>query len=164
VFLNSTAHRLTPSWLDDLIGYLALDKRIGAVGGKVLDEFLRVRGGGLLVDRDGQYHTICGGEFDNSTGHWHIGQIASNVDAVSASLLATRLELLLSQEDLDFEELGEAWSLAYCAGLREKDFRIVYNPFSKIYDPGDMRISAAARERIAEIGRSAKTRRYYLEF
>jgi hypothetical protein len=161
VFINSTARFITPKWLDDIVGYLTLDERIGAVGGKVLDEFLRVRAGGLLVDRYGNYRTICAGEFDNAPGHWWIGQVASNVDAASSQLLAARVKVLLSSGGLRFRDYEDAWSVAFSQYLRENDFRVVYNPFSKIFDPGRVFISNEARERIAEVGRAASTKRYY---
>jgi hypothetical protein len=161
VFINSTAQFITPKWFDDLVGYLTLDERIGAVGGKVLDEYLRVRSGGLLVDRNGNYQTICGGEFDNNPGHWWIGQVASNVDAVSAELLATRVNVLLSSGGVRFQDYEDAWSVAFSQHLRENDFRVVYNPFSKIFDPGRTYISAEARERIGQVGRAASAKRYY---
>jgi tetratricopeptide (TPR) repeat protein len=161
VFINSTARFITPKWLDDIVGYLTLDERIGAVGGKVLDEYLRVRAGGLLVDRNGNYKTICGGEFDNSPGHWWIGQVASNVDAVSSQLLAARVKVLLASGGVRFREYEDAWSVGFSQYLRENDFRIVYNPFSKIFDPGRIFISKEARERIAAVGRAASTKRYY---
>jgi glycosyltransferase involved in cell wall biosynthesis len=161
VFVNSTARFITSKWLDDIVGYLTLDERIGAVGGKVLDEFLRVRAGGLLVDRYGNYRTICGGEFDNSPGHWWIGQVASNVDAVSSQLLGARMEVLLSSGGMHFRDYGDGWSVAFSQYLRENDFRVVYNPFSKIFDPGRIFLSKEARERIAAVGRAASAKRYY---
>jgi glycosyltransferase involved in cell wall biosynthesis/tetratricopeptide (TPR) repeat protein len=161
VFINSTARFITPKWLDDLVGYLRLDERIGAVGGKVLDEFLRVRAGGLLVDRSGNYRTICGGEFDNVPGHWWIGQVASNVDAVSSQLLAARANVLLRNGGVRFRDYEDAWSVAFSQYLRENDFRVVYNPFSKIFDPGRIFISKEARERITAVGKTASTKRYY---
>jgi glycosyltransferase involved in cell wall biosynthesis len=161
VFINSTARFITPKWLDDIAGYLTLDERIGAVGGKVLDEFLRVRAGGLLVDRNGNYKTICGGEFDNNPGHWWIGQVASNVDAVSAQLLAVRVKILLRSGGVRFRDYEDAWGVAFSQYLRENEFRVVYNPFSKIFDPGRLFISKEARERIAAVGRAASTKRYY---
>jgi O-antigen biosynthesis protein len=161
VFINSTARFITPKWLDDIVGYLTLDERIGAVGGKVLDEFLRVRAGGLLVDRYGNYRTICGGEFDNHLGHWWIGQVASNVDAVSSQLLAARAKVLLRSGGVRFRDYEDAWSVAFSQYLRENDFRVVYNPFSKVFDPGRIFLSKEARERIAAVGRTASAKRYY---
>ncbi|MFL6351170.1 MAG: glycosyltransferase [Bryobacteraceae bacterium] len=161
VFVNSTAQFITPKWFDDLVGYLTLDQRIGAVGGKVLDEYLRVRAGGLLVDRNGNYKTICGGEFDNNPGHWWIGQVASNVDAVSAQLLATRVNVLLSSGGVRLQDYEDAWSVAFSHHLRKNDFRLVYNPFAKIFDPGRVYISKEARDRIARVGQAASAKRYY---
>jgi hypothetical protein len=116
----------------------------------------------LLVDRNGNYQTICGGEFDNSTGHWWIGQVASNVDAVSSQLLAARVKVLLASGGVRFRDYEAAWSVAFSQFLRENDFRVVYNPFSKISDPGRIFLSRGAQERIATVGRAASAKRYYV--
>ena len=137
-----------------------MDQRIGQRG-KILDEYLRVGAGGLLVDRNGNYKTICGGELDNSPGHWWIGQVASNVDAVSAQLLATRVTVLSSNGGVRFQEYEDALGVAFSEQLRKNDFRLVYNPFAKIFDPGRIYISKDARERIARVGQAASAKRYY---
>jgi hypothetical protein len=62
---------------------------------------------------------------------------------------------------MHFRDYGDAWSVAFSQYLRENDFRVVYNPFSKIFDPGRIFLSNEARERIAVVGRAASAKRYY---
>lgn len=160
-FANTTAQFLGIDWLDRLSRYAVMAPAIGAAGGKILDPYLRIRSGGMLLDDDGEYRTIGGGFFDHTNGHWFNSQIASNVDAVASQLIATRRETLIEAGGIRFHDFGDAAGVAYSAALRTKGYRLVYDPFSRVCDIGRMSASETARRRIREIGREAAPLRVY---
>lgn len=133
--VNSTARSIGIDWLRELVGYLELDPAIGIVGGKTLDSYLRVKAGGLLLDGAEHYRMIGGGRFDNAPSHWFIGQIASNVDAVSSALLAARRTVIMESGGVPFACFGDAAGVPFSAAARRLGHRIVYNPSAKLFDP-----------------------------
>lgn len=160
-FASPTAQFIGIDWLTRLSRYAAMDPMIGAAGGKTLDPWLQVRSGGMLLDADGEYRTIGGGGFDNTNGHWFNGQVASNVDAVSSQLMATRRKTLIETGGIDFHALGDLAGAAYSAKLRLKGYRIVYDPFSRVCDASRMVASEAAWKQIRALGRDAAPCRIY---
>jgi O-antigen biosynthesis protein len=149
--------------LKELVGYLSVSDKIGAVGGKVLDTRLRVRAGGLLLLDSPM--TICEGELDESDELWSRGRVASNVEAVSVRLLATRKRVYHEAGGLPIIEYGDLAGLAYCLELRRTGYRVVYNPWSKIGDDGSEYFVDEAKKLLANrFGNEAKTDRYYHSF
>lgn len=160
-FANTTAQFLGIDWLARLSCYAAMDPMIGAAGGKMLDPWLHIRSGGMLLDADGEYRTICGGSFDNLNGHWFNSQIASNVDAISSQLMATRRDTLIEMGGIGFHAFGDAAGAAYSAALRLKGYRILYDPFSRVCDGSRMTAPTAAWKQIRALGRDAAPFRIY---
>ena len=161
VFTSSTAQYVGVDWLTRLVSYVAMDPAVGAAGGKVLDPWLQIRSGGMLVDEDGEFRTIAGGNFENESSHWFIGQVASNVDAVSSQLMATRRRTLIETGGLRLHEFGDAAGVAYSAALVSNGYRIVYDPHSRHCDAGRLTMPERARSLIRELGRRiAPLRRY----
>lgn len=160
-FATTTGQYIGIDWLSRLSAYAAMDPGIGAAGGKILDPGLQIRSGGMLSDASGEYRTIAGGEFDNARAHWFIGQVASNVDAVSAQLMATRRSTLIEAGGIGFHAFGDAAGAAYCATLVAKGYRIVYDPYSRQCDPGRLTVPTAAWARLRELGRQAAPMRRY---
>lgn len=161
VFATATTQYLGIDWVERLAAYAAMDPLIGAAGGKVLDSWLQVRSGGMLSDAAGEYRTIAAGHFDSARAHWLIGQIASNVDAVSSQLMATRRSTLIEAGGIGFHAFGDAAGAAYCATLVSKGYRIVYDPEARASDTGRLAVPAAAWPRIRELGRQAAPLRRY---
>jgi len=160
-FSTTTAQYVGVDWLQRLACYAAMDPAIGAVGGKVLDPWLQIRSAGMLVDAEGEFRTIGGGRFDNEPGHWFIGQVASNVDAVSSQLMATARKTLIDMGGLRFHEFGDAAGVAYSAALLSKGYRIVYDPYSRHCDSGRLAVPEGARARLRELGRRVAPLRNY---
>lgn len=161
-FASATGQYIGVNWLDRIVGYAAMDPMIGAAGGKVLDPWLQIRSGGMLSDEAGEYRTIAGGGFDNARSHWFIGQIASNVDAVSSQMMATRRSTLIEMGGIKFHEFGDAAGVAYSAALIQKGYRIVYDPHARHCDAGRLAMPASAGSKIRELGRRAAPMRRYL--
>jgi GT2 family glycosyltransferase len=160
-FAGTTGQYLGIDWLRRLAGYVAMAPTIGAAGGKVLDPWLQIRSGGLLLDAAGEYRTIAGGCFDNENAHWFIGQVASNVDAISSQLMATRRNTLIEMGGINFHTLGDAAGVAYCAALVSKGYRIVYDPHSRHCDTGRQIAPSSTMKHIREIGSKVASMRVY---
>lgn len=160
VFLSLTAKLLHRSWLAELLGYLAVSPRIGAVGGKVLGDRLEVRTGGLLLLDE--YRTIAEGASDDSDGYWFRNRIASNVEAVSARLMATRQRIWHEIGGICLDEPDDAVGPAYCLKLRAAGYRVVYNPWSKLIDSRPGGISTDIVTQFGEtFGKDALDDKYY---
>jgi GT2 family glycosyltransferase len=149
--------------LKELVGYLAVSPNIGAVGGKILDNKLCVRSGGLLLLN--HVVPISHGASDEADGYWFNNRVASNVEAVSSLLMATPKGLYQKLGGVPFFKYGDAAGVAYCLRLRAAGYRVVYTPWSKIVDmeppviPGD--IDAML---VDEFGQAARSDRYYHPF
>lgn len=160
-FSTTTAQYMGIDWVSRLAGYAVMDDAIGAVGGKVLDPWLQVVSGGMFVDAAGEYATIAGGRFDSEPAHWFVGQVASNVDAISSQMMATRRLTLMETGGIKFYAFGDAAGAAYSAELVLRGYRIVYDPHSRHCDSGRVSAPPAAWSRLRELSRkAAKMRRY----
>lgn len=160
-FSTTTAQYMGVDWLSRLTQYAVMDAAIGAAGGKVLDPWLQVVSGGMFVDAAGEYSTIAGGGFDNENAHWFVGQVASNVDAVSSQMMATRRLTLIEAGGIKFHAFGDAAGAAYCAELVLSGHRIVYDPYSRHCDSGRVSAPQSAWPQLRALSRkAAKLRRY----
>lgn len=133
IFAPGTGRPINDDWAAELLGYFDVDTAIGVIGGKLLDYNLSVRGGGFrLIDHA---ELIGFNHSDNFDGYWYTSRLASNVMAVSAGLMATRRDLFLAAGGIDPTLDASSAGLAYCRAVRQKGYRVVYNPWAKIVDP-----------------------------
>jgi len=160
VFIRPEARPMTADWLKELVGYLSLSEDIGAVGGKILSDRLKVKAGAtVLLDKP---MTMDRDEADCRGGYWFTNWIASNVEAVSSALLATRTDVFRRAGGLPVFDFGDAAGLAFCLELRKHGLRVVYNPWSRVVDraridtPTDLQNILQKR-----FGDDAKKDRYY---
>jgi hypothetical protein len=137
--------------------------KIGLVGGKILDDRLTVRSGGLVLLNN--IVPISRGEPDESDGEWLNNRIASNVDAVSFRLMATPKSVYRHVGGIPIQEYEDAAGLYYGLKLRSAGYRSVYNPWSKIVDSEPESIPTDVPERlIRAFGHTALQDRYYHPF
>ena len=164
VLTGGQARVISPVGFEALTGYLDLSQEIGAVGGKVLNDQLQVIAGGFLLSKGGDYGLICGGEFDNAEGHWLLGQVASNVDGVSARCMAVRRSALAGGPGLKLCEWREFAGLVFCQELRAVGSRVVYNPAVKLLDSDRLRVSPLAAQKLKQHSRAHVGDRVFTEF
>lgn len=163
VLLSPGALLISPSWLTELVGYLSLSPQIGAVGGKILDDRLNVRAGGVVLLREPQ--PISLGEVDESDGPWLRNRLASNVEAVSAKLMATSTRAYAQAGGLPIFRYGDEAGTAFSLRLRTAGYRLVYNPWSKIVDTAPQNVPADLPEMLdSDFGQSRFYDRYYHPF
>lgn len=164
VLVSSQSRLVSFEGLPHLLGYLSLSPDIGAAGGKVLNEHLRVIAGGLLMQRDGRFGLIGGGAFENDAGHWLIGQIPSNVDAVSQRCMAVRRSDLVDGPGLKLHGWGELAGTMLCHELRERGRRIVYDPEVKVFDRVPLQVSSISISSLRRRTAGLRETRRFIEF
>ena len=163
VFVSPGTLLISGDWLKGLIGYLSLSSEIGAVGGKVLDKSLRVRSGGVLLLN--QSVPISAGQAAESDGYWFNNRIATNVEAVSAGLLATPKTVYQNVRGIPFFEYGDRGGIPYCLELRRAGLRVVYTPWSKALDRHPEIVPPEFNAMLASsFGEIAREDRYYHPF
>jgi glycosyltransferase involved in cell wall biosynthesis len=127
VVISDLMRNLSDGFLEELVGYLVFDVNIGAVGGKVLNDSLRVIAGSQVSNAENP--NLCQGLFDAESGYWGLNQVASNSSAICLDFFATRSEHIFKYKfalnncnipALQSREFGSQISLA--------SQRLVYNP------------------------------------
>lgn len=163
VFLSPSGITACSAWLTELLGYFLVSPEIGAVGGKILDQRLCVRSGGMLHLEHAI--PISVGESDEADGSWFNNRIASNVESVSAQLMATPAHLYRTLGGIPFFEYADAAGIAYCMKLRQAGYRIVYNPWSKIVDFNPQSTTAELELKLRNtFGKDVQNDKYYHPF
>ncbi len=121
--------------LEDLkeLAALALQKKIGAVGVKLLFRNGRIHQGGIVPEINGTagfaYRRLPGWYRDSLMR----AQVINNFSAVSGACLATRKAVFEEAGGFNSNDFpGGFYDVDYCLRLREKGFRITWTPHVKI--------------------------------
>jgi len=130
VFVAGHARFVCPEWLSEVLGYLSVSPRIGAVGGKVLDRYLNVEASGVRLTAG--LPTMYDRMPDAQPGYALDNHLATNVEAVSSLLMATPKSVYMEVGGLQVHAYGEAAGIAYGLKLKKAGYRTVLNPWSKI--------------------------------
>lgn len=129
VFLNDDTVPL-PEWLPPLLRILQDDAAVGAVGGKLIypDGTLQEAGGVIFADGSGANFGRNSSDLDAPLFNY-----VREVDYCSGALLATRRSVFLEVGGFDLN-LAPAYyeDTDYCFRLREKGFRVVFQPESAV--------------------------------
>jgi GT2 family glycosyltransferase len=129
VFLNNDTVPL-PGWLAPLLHTFDQFPEVGAAGGKLLFPDGRLQEAGAIVFRDASAAHFGRGEADASE---ELFGYVREVDYCSGALLATRRSLF--EEFGGFDSLyrpGYYEDVDYCFRLRQKGFRVYYQPESVV--------------------------------
>ena len=126
--LNNDVKLLSPNWLESMIG-LMLKSGVGAVGGRLYYEDLSIQHAGISYGISG----TAGNMLVNlpKGRHAYLGFEACqrNVSAVTGACLMTTKKIYEEVGYMD-EDLAVAFNdVDFCLKIREKGYRIVYNPW-----------------------------------
>jgi glycosyltransferase involved in cell wall biosynthesis/cellulose synthase/poly-beta-1,6-N-acetylglucosamine synthase-like glycosyltransferase/2-polyprenyl-3-methyl-5-hydroxy-6-metoxy-1,4-benzoquinol methylase len=135
LFLNNDTEVIDPFWLNEMVGSLLLDNNIGAVGGKLIYNDQRIQHAGVII---GLNNGLAGHANKllhyTDGGYLNYSNVLRNYSAVTAACMLTRKSLFISVEGFNEQKFAIAYNdVDYCLKLREKGFRIVYNPNALLY-------------------------------
>jgi glycosyltransferase involved in cell wall biosynthesis len=129
LFLDASLRLESPSAVDELLGYLALNPRIGVVSGKVLTPEGRIASSSyvflkqLLVFGEGQ-------DDESYHGYWYKNRLAHNALAVPGGFFAARRDVVVKY-GLDHARYGGLAVADLCLRMRADGMRVVYNPWAR---------------------------------
>ena len=154
MFLNNDIEILTPEWIEELLANVQRPG-IGAAGCKLYYPDKTIQHAGVVVGLGGIAGHVFSGMDGRMSGYLHKASIQMNVSAVTAAAMMMPKTV--------FEELGgfeEKLAVAFndidlCLRIREKGYRIVYDPFCEM-------IHHESKSRGAE-DTEEKARRFYTE-
>ncbi len=131
-FVDANLKPLTKDWLKEMVGF-AIQKEIGAVGAKILNQKELISHSGLIVGTDEVVSAAHSGFVREAEGNMFRLHLTNNVSAISIACLCVRKSLFEEVGGFDFENLPNRFFDAdFCLKLREKDYRIVFTPYAEI--------------------------------
>jgi len=133
-FAGASLRPLSKDWLRELTGF-AIQKEIGAVGGKILDKNENISHGGLVLGFDDLIGTAFRGLPREAAGNLYRAQVINNFSAVSAGCFAVRRVVFEEIGGFDAENLPDSlFGADFCLKLREKNLRIVFTPYAELIE------------------------------
>lgn len=131
-FANAKLLPVSKDWLKELTSF-AIQKEIGAVGGKVLDENEDIKNAGIVVGFDGLIGAAHGGLPREADGNLYRAQVVNNFSALSIDCFATRREIFDEIGGFDAENLPDAlFDADFCLKLGERNLRVVFTPYAEL--------------------------------
>lgn len=132
IFLNGSMEIMTPDFMSQLTE-LALRKRTGAVGGKIVDAEDNILSVGTVIGLGGWADSPYYGAKDDMED-WlkcTFTQVQRNVSAVSGAFMAIRGELFLRCGLFDETYTGVGWDTELCIRLIRRGLTNCFTPFAK---------------------------------
>lgn len=133
-FADARLRPLSKDWLKELTSF-AVQKEVGAVGGKILYKNETILSGGFILGFDdliGVAHHSLPRETDINLFR---ARVINNFSAVSAKCLAIRREIFDDLGGFDAENLPNVlFDADLCLKLREQNLRIVFTPYAELLE------------------------------
>ncbi len=136
IFVDASIETINEQSLIELAKF-AMQKNIGAVGGKILDKNGMVRNAGIVLGGEKVINFAHRGMSKIDSGNLVRAQLINNFSAVSG-VIAIRRELFQELNGFDAENFNQGlFEIDLCLRLREKGLRIVFNPFAEFVQNGN---------------------------
>lgn len=134
VMLNSDVVPSAPGWLQPLSDALLKEKKLGAVGPKLIFEDGSLQHAGLYFARDHRGTWLNHHFYKGMPGHYSPAQVARSVPAVTGACLVTRKDIydLVGGFSEDYV-IGDYEDSDLCLKIRQIGFRIAYEPAACLY-------------------------------
>jgi len=135
VFMNNDVEVINPDWLLEMVGSINLNKKISAVGPKLIYQDNRVQHGGILLG----LHDMSAGHANklldkDDAGYLAYNLVTRNYSAVTAACMLTKSDLFKEFGGFDEKNLAVAYNdVDYCLKLLIAGYRIVYNPNALLF-------------------------------
>ncbi len=132
VLLNNDTEVIAPEWLDEMLGYGRLPG-VGAVGAKLLYSDQRIQHAGVIMGAHGLTGHACQ-PMPERQAPPEYAQVARNYLAVTAACMLSRKSVFQGVGGFNARDLKVGWNdVDYCLRLRERGYRVVMNPYAKLY-------------------------------
>lgn len=134
-FAEARLRPLSRDWLAELTSF-AIQKDIGAVGGKILDKGENISAGALVFRSGDLTGTAHQGLPRAAAGNMYRAQVVNNFSAVSAGCFAVRRAAFEEVGGFDAENLPDSlFDADFCLRLRrERNLRIVFTPYAELVE------------------------------
>lgn len=132
LLLNNDTQVIKENWLEELLMHCQ-KKDVGIVGGKLYYPDDTIQHAGIVIGVNGVADHIGKGFGRYENGHMGRLLIKQNVSAVTGACLMIRRDVFEEVEGLN-EEFAVAFNdIDLCMRVREKGYRIVFNPYVELY-------------------------------
>lgn len=133
LFLNGDGEILTPNYIEELVG-LAINRKSGAVGGKILDSNDNILSVGTVIGLGGWADSPYVNTPDDSAD-WlkcSFTEAQRNVSAVSSAFMAIRGEIFMDFGGFDETLSGVGFDTELCIRLMRRGYTNIFTPHAKI--------------------------------
>jgi len=147
-FVDASLQTLSKDWLEELTSF-AIQKDIGAVGGKVLARDETVLDGGMICGFDGLVGVAFQGLPRDTDSNLFRAQVINNFSSVSAKCFAVRRTIFEELGGFDAKNLPDSlFDADFCLKLRERNLRVVFTPYAEFIEieKSGSRIKSSAKE------------------
>lgn len=135
ILLNDDTEVITPSWIEDMLGWIHGDEKIGAVGCKLIYNDERIQHAGVVLG-------MCGHPADHAFklsdhrngGYLNYANVVRNYSAVTGACLMVRRSLFDQTGGFDEKNLPISFNdVDFCLRLIDSGLRVVYTPRAMLY-------------------------------
>lgn len=148
IFLDANVRPLNEIWLMELTRH-ALQKEIGAAGGKILNTDATIRNAGIILGMQGAIGFAHQGFPADVTGNFLRAMVINNFSAVSGAF-AVRREIFGGGFDAKNFPNG-LFEIDFCLRLREQGLRNVFTPYAEFLQTAESPTEKVLRRGSAEV-------------
>ncbi|MGI8469537.1 MAG: glycosyltransferase family 2 protein [Pyrinomonadaceae bacterium] len=150
IFLDADIEPLNENWARELASF-AMQKEIGAVGGKVLNADKSIRNAGIILGINGAVGFAHRNFPADVTGDFLRAVVINNFSAVSGAF-AVRREIFGGGFDAENFPNG-LFEIDFCLRLREQNLRNVFTPYAEFLQTTESATEKVLRKNSAEVSR-----------
>ncbi|MDD5489280.1 MAG: glycosyltransferase, partial [Candidatus Moranbacteria bacterium] len=134
LLLNNDTEVISSEWLTAMVGTLIMDKKIGAVGARLIYGDKTIQHSGVIVGPHSTAdHANKNMHFEEG-GYQNYNLVMRNYSAVTAACMLTKKSLFEKVGGFDERNMAVAFNdVDYCLKLLKSGYRIVYNPDVLLY-------------------------------
>ncbi len=132
VFLNNDTEVIAPDWLEELLRW-AQRPEIGPVGARLLKPDGTIQHAGVIVGLEGFAGHIFAGLPEVSNSLFGLTEWYRNYTAVTAACMMVRRAVFDELQGFDEDFILNGSDVDLCLRAGEAGYRVVYNPFAKLY-------------------------------
>lgn len=131
--INNDLEVISPDWLEEMVSH-AVRTKVGAVGARLLYPNGLLQHGGVVLGIGGVAGHSHKGRPGHDVGYFNRIILPGCFSAVTAACLVMRKEIYDEVGGLDEVNFQVAFNdVDFCLRIREKGYRIVYNPYAELY-------------------------------